>query len=308
MSELTLFAALTALVCLPLCFALAAAALPLTSAALLFNPPKRVKVFRDKYGQQTSTSCLLCGLVAVLGLVGGALALQSLAPASAAFWLGWPLPLLPLCAGLAVSAALAVVYRAVWQNLKDNRPLHSAIGVAATLAAWALGYLFVSFFRHYVLSPLQPSEDPFLFIPPLDSVAWLLLPAALGMSLALAGSVGTLYLIHRRDKDDFGRDYYNYGLKMGSRWSIAGAALAVASAAVAAVRLWPSVRDLPVRPVFFWGEAVFLCALAMAAILWGLVLRNQNALRLKVHLVAAFALSWLALSAQALVNLRFFLG
>ena len=308
MSELTLFAALAALVCLPLSLALAAAGLPLTSAVLLFNPPKRVKVFRDKYGQQTSTSCLLCGLFAVLGLVCGAAALQQFAPASAAFWLGWPLPALPLAAALLLSAALAGAYRAVWQNLKDNRPLHSAIGVAASLAAWALGYLFLSFFRHYALSPLQPEDDPFLFVPPLDSLAWLLLPAALCLTLVMAGSVATLYLIHRRDKDDFGRDYYNYGLKMGSRWAVGGAAGTMACIAGMGLRLWPTVRDLPLRPLFFWGEAVTLLALLMAVILWVLVMRNQNALRLKLHMVAAFILAWLAVSAQAVVSLRFFLG
>ncbi|GFK95526.1 hypothetical protein NNJEOMEG_03392 [Fundidesulfovibrio magnetotacticus] len=308
MNEHLLHAAVTALACLPLALALAASGLPMASAVLLFNPPKRVKVFRDKFGQQTATCALLTGLIALLGLTGGAFALHRLFPAASSFWLGWPLPLGPLAGGAALCAVLAAVYRATWQAMKDQRALHAGIGSAASLAGFGLGYLFLSFFRHFAVSPLEASADPALFLPPTASTAWIILPGMLAMAFCLAGATGSLYLIHRRDKDDFGRDYYVYSLKMACKWALFAALAALAAQGGLFAALWPSVRDLPLRPVFFWGEAGGALALLMACLLWGMVTRNQNPMRLKLHCVAGAILAWLGLTGQMAACARFFLG
>lgn len=306
MSEHVLFAAVTALVCLPLSLALAASGLPLTSAALLLHPPKRIKVFRDKYGQQAASCCLLAGLVATLCMGGGAILIQGRFPAAASFWLDWPLPIVPIAAGLVVSAGLAVVYRAAWQTLKNNRAAHSAIGICATLAAWILGYLFLSFLRHFAVSSIDPSQDPALFVPPLDSAGWLFLPCALALSLAMAGASASLYLIYRRDKDDFGRDYYTYALKLASKWALFSTLAAVAVQAGLFAKLWPSVRDLPIRSVFFWGEGLALGSFALACLLWGLVLKSQNPLRLKLHCIVGFVLAWAGLAGMMAAWAKFY--
>jgi hypothetical protein len=307
-NENLLFAAVTALACLPLSLALASAGLPLASAALLLNPPKRVKVFRDKYGQQTATFCLLTGLLSVACLGAAAGFMPSVFPAAASFWLGWPLPLAPLAVLLVLAAGLSVAYRATWQTLKENRPIHAALGMAATACAWGLGYLFVSFARHFAVSPADPAADPALFLPPLASASWVLLPCLLALSLAMAGAAAPLYLIHRREKDDFGRDYYNYALKMASKWAMGGSLAAVASQAGLFAMLWPVVRDMPIRASFFWGEAVALAAFAMAGLLWTMVIKNQNPLRLKLHCVAGYLLAVAGLSGMAVAVARFFFG
>lgn len=307
-NEHYLFAAFTALVCLPLSLALAAAGLPVTSAVLLVNPPKRVKVFRDKYGQQTATLCLLAGLAAAVGIGGGAVLVQKNFPAVASFWLGWPLPVMPLAAALVLAAGLALVFRAAWQALKDKRLAHAAIGCASTAAGWSFGYLFLAFLRHFVLSTAEPGADPSFFLPPLESASWLLFALSLPLSLALAGAYSTVYLIYRRDKDDFGRDYYNFALKLASKWALFSTFAALAALAGIFARIWPLVRDLPVRPFFFWGEGVAVMSLLMACTLWGLVIRNQNPLRLKLHCVAACLLAVTGLSGLMYANLKYFIG
>lgn len=308
MSEHLLFAAMTALVCLPLSLALAAAGLPLTSAVLLVNPPKRVKVFRDKYGQQTATLSLLFGIVAMASLAGGAVLLQLNFPAAASFWLGWPLPLTPIAGLLFIAAALAVIFRASWQSLKDKRPLHAAIGVAATLSGWGLGYLFLSFLRHFAVSSADPGADPTLFLPPLESAAWTHLPLSVALTIAMAGAAAPLYLIHRRDKDDFGRDYYNYALKLAAKWALGATLASLACLGVIAAGLWPAARELPIRPVFFWGGCSGLGCFLLACLLWMLVIRNQNPLRLKLHCAAAFLLAWCGISGVMLAGVKFFFG
>jgi hypothetical protein len=307
-SENLLFLAMAALVCLPLSLILAAGGLPMTSALLLFSPPKRFKVFRDKYGQQTATFCLLAGVASAVFLAGGGILVRSACPAAASFWLGWPLPIAPLTGCLALSGALALAYRAAWQGLKNNKAAHACLGLGASLAAWILGYLFVSFFRHFAVSPAGPGLDPSLFLPPLASAAWPHLPLVWALSLTMAGASTSLYLIHRRDKDDFGRDYYNYSLKLACKWSLFSALGAMAALAWLAAMLWPAVRNLPVRTEFFWGESTGLGCLVMACLLWGLVLKSRNPLRLKLHCVSAAILAWIALTGMAVGSVKFFLG
>ncbi len=287
---------------------LAAASLPLAGAIPLVRPPKRVKVFRDKFGQQTATLALLLGLcgLAVLALSGVFLHLRF--PDVTAFWLALPLPALPLAVCLLVAAALTCVFRASWQSMKDRRTLHASLGIAATVAAWIFGYLAVAFFRHFVLSPTQPGPDLALFLPPADSSAWLLVPLTLSLSLTQAGALATLYCILRRNKDDFGRDYYTYALKLGSKWALSASAAAMACQGALLAKLWPVARELPARPLIFWSSATALGALALAAILWILVIRNQHPLRLKLHLVVAWVLSLVCLVGLSAAYTRIFMG
>ncbi len=308
MNENLLLPAVASLVSLPLSLALAAAGLPLASAVLLMSPPKRVKVFRDKFGQQTATFCLFVGLVALLCMGGAAAFIKFNYPAAASFWLALPLPLAPLAGGAALAAVLAAVYRAIWQNMRDNRPVHAALGMAATLAGWITCYLGVSFFRHFVATPVEPSADPALFLPPLESAAWFILGAALALTLTFAGALGSLYLIYRRDKDDFGRDYYNYSLKLACKWSLFSVLPALAALGAHFAKIWPEVRNLPIRQTFFWSEAAALAAFVMACLLWTLVIKNQNPLRLKVHCVVGYILSLAGLAGVALAYVTYYFG
>jgi len=307
-NEQVLIVAACVLSCLPLTLALAASGLPLASAALLFSPPKRVKVFRDKFGQQTATFCLLAGMVSLASLAAAAAFLQVKQPAAASFWLGWPLPLAPMAGGTILSMILAGLYRGLWQNMRDNRPVHAAIGLAATLSGWGLGYLLLSFLRHFVVSSVEASADPSLFLPPSDSGAWFLAAAIPALSLSLAGSLGSLYLIRRRDKDDFGRDYYNYALKLACRWSLVPLLPALGALGVLLAQVWPVVRNLPARPFFFWSVAGAAAAYLMAFLLWALVIKNQNPLRLKLHCIMGYVLSWLGLSGLLCAFATYYFG
>jgi len=287
---------------------LAAAGLPLASAALLFSPPKRVKVFRDKFGQQTATLCLLAGFTALVCLGGTGVLLARTSPAIASFWFAWPLPLAPLTAGLALTGLLALVYRAVWQALKHKRPVHAAIGVAATLAAWAQGYLFVSFFRHFATIVSAPAEDPALFAAPSGSLTWMLLPLACCLTLALAGAIAGLYLIARRNKDDFGRDYYNYALKLACKWALFASLPSLALHSWFIIQIWPAARELPIASLLLWSENAASVCLVLACLLWAVVLKAKNPLRLKFLCLCAAILIWLALTAMAVGSVKYFLG
>jgi len=307
-NEQIIFLSFSALAGLILALALGAAGLPLASATPLVKPPKRVKVFRDKFGQQAATLALLLGVAGLAALASAGVVLHYRFPDVTAFWLAWPLPALPLAGCLLGAGVLTSIYRAAWQGMKNRRALHASLGLAASVLAWAFGYLALAFFRHFVLSPTQLTSDMAFFLPPADSCAWLLLPLLFALSLSQAGALVTLYCILRRNKDDFGRDYYTYALKLGAKWALPAAAAAMACQAGLLAKLWPLVRDLPARPLIFWSSATALGALALACILWILVIRNQTPLRLKLHLITAWVLSWVGLSGLCAAYARIFLG
>lgn len=305
MSDTTLFLIITALFCLPLFLFLAAAGLPMASAALLFAPPKRVKVFRDKFGQQTATLCLLAGFLGLAFLFGFSFSRSN--PAGISFWLAWPLPLLPM-AGVVLAGLLALVYRATWQGFKNKRPLHALIGVAATLVAWTLAYFVVISFRHLAATGAASATTPMLFLPPLDSLAWYYLPLALALSLTLAGTAASLYLVLRRNKDDFGRDYYNYAVKLACKWALIFCLPALILHIGLAFRLKLATMALPNAALFLWSALAARVCLAVACLFWVLVLKSQNPLRLKFLCFCAALLVWMAIAGMAVGSVTYFLS
>lgn len=298
----------TALACLPLAVLLAAAALPLTASALAFHPPKRVKVFRDKFGQQTATLAVFLGLAGVACLAAAGLFVNLKFPEWAAFWLGWPLPLAPLAATALPAGACLLTYRASWSSLRDRPALHACLGLAATALGWLTAYLFLVSLRHFVLSPMPPAASAAFFLPPAGSALWLLAAFCPALGLLLAGASATLYLLARRDKDDFGRDYYAYAVQLGSKWALFSSLAAVAILAGLTVALWPMAQIQPWRPLFFWGLGTAVCALLLASALWFLVIRAIHPLRFKVHLISGLALAWIALIGACSALGRLFLG
>ena len=307
-NDLLAFMIVMALICLPLALALGAAGLPMSTAYLAINPPQRVKVLRDKFGQHGATLAIFLGMISLvcLGLTG--LILSWKFPDWASFWLGWPLPLLPMSCCLGLAAILLCLYRATWHALRNKTLVRACLGLGSTAMGWIFSYLCLTAFRHFVVSAIAPTVDIDFFLPPIFSSTWLIWPQTLALSLCLAGGSSALYLIHRREKDDFGRDYYNYCLKLASKWACLALLAAVALQLTLAAMLWPQVKDLPVRGVFFWGQALSICASGLACLLWVEVMRSQTPLRLKLHLITAWVAVWLELSLVCGAYARVFLG
>jgi len=293
-NDTTLISAVILLCGLSVLLFLTAAGLPLTSAALLFAPSKRVKVFRDKFGQQTATLCLLTGFLGLLCLA--ACIFVSLTRPNSHFPVLTSPLLIPLAGAFVLAGLLALVYRAAWQGLKHKRVIHASIGAAATLAAWAAFYLFIASSRQHPATPSAPAPDLETLI--LSTGSWIFLFLLCALSLTLAGALSSLYLILRRKKDDFGRDYYNYALKLACKWALFSAVPVLAFHAWLTVMLAGPMTFSPAARGYaaflIWdGPAAALCLL-IACVFWALVLKNQNPLRLKLLCIVATVLTWAA--------------
>ncbi|NDY56151.1 hypothetical protein G3N56_05245 [Desulfovibrio sulfodismutans] len=291
-----------------LALALAAAGMPVVSASGGFFKTKRIKIFLDKFGQQTTTFALLGGGYVFLLTLLAAVALPFAAPESAAFFFAWPLPVLPLAAPLFFGAILFLVYRGLWQRMKNSKSAHSLIGIASGLAFFAALYALVSTFRLFSLhSPLPLSGWDF-FVPPQNAFFWPILLETLTLALCLAGGCGGLYLVARRNKDDFGRDYYGFTLKLAARWAFFAGLVHLATLGHIYNGLWPFATAHAASDLLFWSMTASLALWALALALWGITSFSSYALRMKWALFTAAVLAVAALACQSAFFWLLFFG
>ncbi|WP_428566400.1 MAG: hypothetical protein ACP59X_06220 [Solidesulfovibrio sp. DCME] len=265
--------------------ALAAAGVPTITAMTGLRQIKRLKIFIDKFGQQAATFALLGGLwiFVVLGAALGAV--RFLLPAKAPYFAAVPWPLAALAGPVLAGAAAFLCYRGLWQRLKTRKPLHGAIGLAATLLLWLAFWAGLAMLRPFCLGLAVPADPAFL-VPPGNSLFWRMLAEGLTLSVGLAGTFTGAWLVWRRDKDDFGRDYYNFTLRLAARVGFVGQVLALGAMGWLVMGLLPLVGELSGRltiAVALYGSGALGTLLCL-----GVVMPQENALRHKFMLVAAF--------------------
>ncbi len=276
----------------------------------------RKKVFLDKLGRQVATMAL-------------ALAVGTL-PFSGGMWvLSWarewyelhtrhpelrlpdfsPLlagePSLYLAGVFVLVLVLLGLYVGLWNRLKGAKGVHALLGGICGLAAMALLFGILSFARAVRVSPLLGTADgrvlEFLTLLPLHdpgSVVWPLWVEALLTSLAAAGALGLPFLLLRRGKDDFGRDYYQFAMRFTASWAFWNTlfqALALVWA-VWTLGRWAGGTALG-TPLMFFPAAALVMQLA-ACLLWSFVRRAENPLRAKPSVILAAVLFAFSLSAQ----------
>jgi hypothetical protein len=273
--------------------ALAAAGIPCITSLVGLRNVKRLKIFIDKFGQQASTFALLGGFWAFAVLGATLTATRFLAAAKAPYFLGLPLPLVTIAGPVLAGAAAFLFYRGQWQRLKTNKPLHAVIGLSATVLLWAAFYAGLAASRPLVLG-MTPDAGAGFLTPPGASLFWRLLVEGLALSLALAGTFTGAWLVWRRDRDDFGRDYYNFTMRLSARAGFTGHVLALAAMAWIGVSLMPLVGELSSRltvalTLYGTGTLFSLACLSF-------VMTQENALRHKALLAAAFLATLLALT------------
>lgn len=273
--------------------ALASAGIPLITSLVGLSKVKRLKIFTDKFGQQAATFALLGGLWLFIVLIAALAVLWFLAPAKAPYYLGLPFPLAAVAGTVLAGAVAFLTYRGAWQRLKAQKSQHGAIGLTATLLLWAALYVGLAAARPLVLS-LPPATDPAFLLPPGNSLVWRLFALGLTLSLGLAGTFTGAWLVWRRDKDDFGRDYYNFTLRLSARVGFVGHVLSLGAMGWLGLALLPLAGELTTRLAIslgLYGTGVLLTLVSL-----GFIMPQENALRHKVLLIAAFFGSLLALT------------
>lgn len=275
------------------------AALGSPAIALLGETTAKAKkrVFYDKYGQQTGVMgiALIVLLLVVYALmlgVGFAKYPQLIKPL-----LSTTSPFFVPLVAFVVFAVFGLTHFTTWKKMRQAKAVHMAFGAISAIAAFACiataipAKLAFGFTDHQAAADIQA-----LALPMAIMYALLIMAAAAALSAA--------YLVMRRNKDDFGRDYYNFSLPLACRW----AALPMLGFlgcqgwlfAIMPESIKTLIMGTPLLYVWIGAAALGL----ICSLIWFIIAGNKSPLRLKGLAFLAVFLFWL----MHVLNTTFFVN
>ncbi|WP_285907946.1 hypothetical protein [Pseudodesulfovibrio pelocollis] len=258
------------------------------------------RVFLDKYGQQVAAMgavlfplflIILAGSIGLATVRFPQLTSRLLDPAS---------PFLISLAALGVFALLGPAYFLTWKKLRESRGIHMLLGIGAALAA-ATGVAVTVPAK--LLAGLPPEAVQAGLGP--GSMLWPMATMHIILCVTAAAGLSCVYLVLRRHRDDFGRDYYRFSLNLASRWAVAAMLSFLACQgwllAVLPEPLATMTTGTPLGLVWAAG-----CGLGLiCAILWLVTARSQTPLRFKGLTFVAACLLWLMHAMNATLFMNF---
>lgn len=188
----------------------------------------------------------------------------------------------------ALGSLLLAAYDLSWKGSKQRRLMHFLLGCLANVCIkygyWGLVVLALLLFRGL------PLNTP-AFIPTSGSALWPFFGLWMPLSLSLASGLGLCYLVLRRDKDDWGRDYYRFAAPFLAKWHL------MTSLACLALLIWLflSLKDgmnLFLPWIFYPGMASVGC-LALGMLLTLALILNENPMRMKVAMLGVVLANYL---------------
>lgn len=289
---------------------LAAVGLPLVGGMSELAARSQGQVFFRKASQQTAPVGLT--LLAYTLLVAGSASYMVLARSGGGELAAlFALPvLLPVGLWLLLAAVFGLTFRA----MKNAGGLHAVLGILAGFCGF-LGIHAVAALIRASLSPLHATPEAGtaglalapLLAPSLSTALWPLSAHFILLAPAAAGGVGLVWLILRRERDDWGRDYYAFAMRLMARWSSIPLLLALA------VQSWLvfSLNDLPPALLtrtdhaapFVGGQILGLVAV------WLLlrVSKSENPMRERPQIFAALGCLWCMVGGNVYAILKFML-
>ena len=268
------------------------------------------QVFLDKFGQQMTRMALWSLLVSFL-LAGGCLVLASYRFGFAVEGLlaadpnlmAWPPGLLVLAAVLLWLSLVS------WRPLKRRHSAHLLFGLLATAALFLFIPVAVNVAGHQFRGSTEEAGAAMMWWSALWPISGQHLGPLVGQLFCLGpgcgGAWALMYLLKRRNRDDFGRDYYRHMSPLGARWALAFT-LQVPFAAWMARDILKTPWQELMHQDMSWAFGVFLVLAALAAILWSKVLKSTHPMREKAAMIGSALCVWIAVSANVLGYVRLF--
>lgn len=257
------------------------------------------RVFYDKYGQQTASMGLILLLI-LLGIYGAAAVVAIVKfPQLINDLIAPTQPILGTVIAFGTFVVLSFPYFLTWKKMRNAKGLHITLGLGAAIASIVCVAIAVpAKLMIGITSNAANAQEATAMVAPLATMyAILIISAAAAMSCA--------YLILRRNKDDFGRDYYTFALKLAARW----AALPMIGFLLCQGWLFfvlpenIKVMTLGTPLSMVWGAAVALGLLCVG--IWSIIARSNTPLQLKGLFFLAVGLMWIMHTMNATLFMNF---
>ncbi len=265
----------------------------------------RGKVFYDKCAQQIARMTLwLVGIAFALGVIATLTLGFNLSPELFEPPFGRAMPFLLVLPVLCF--ILTFIYYRSWKALRKARMLHVLIGLAAGVLALGTLFQLLLFVRGLLLPLPGLSADAGVaevgraMIRDLaeESSVWLSFIHSAAVGLGAAGAASLAWLLLRRKRDVYGRDYYVFAVQYCARWAFVST---IAGLIISAVLIWrilagspPGLTQTPPLVSFIVGYGFPL----LCCVIWGVILLSTAPLRHKPGMVGACVLLLCAIYAQ----------
>lgn len=273
---------------------LSAIGAPILAVILEITAKTRNKIFYDKLAKQMSSLSLIMYVLFLICAAGAATYFTRQFDWLAEWFTSTSSPVLMVYITVAFTLVMLIPYTMLWKSMKKNKLLHILLGVFSALGGIATIHAATMtmkvFFMQQAATPFpkvpeQPFINHFLVIP--QAAGLYLSGLYLIMALSFAASIGGLYLVLRRNKDDFGRDYYKFSLPVIAKWAfIPTFALLVAVSAVVIYLSGSATGILSNKTTTIcFGISTFFTVLNCA--IWIVTWRSSTPMRHKIGLTLA---------------------
>lgn len=292
---------------------LASLCAPLVAVATEIGYGIRKKAFLDKCAMQISQSALVNAIFILFAFAAGAWMIISQTQPELLEPPFSPQPAI-IASPIFAALLLLLLYTGTWQALKKVRPLHILFGLLAALLF--LGSLFLgcllaaniqqpmlfTFLWSDPLVLLQTLLADFLTTPPMWAMVGYLFCTGVVFGMALA----QIWLILRRQRADFGRDYYAFAMQYCARIALM---FTVFSTALVGGVYWLLRQSTPPELSQPHDPGILLIAAGLplcCCLLWLVIVKSSTPMRHKPGVVFGLVFSYVALCAQILMLMTTF--
>lgn len=257
------------------------------------------KKFMDKFALQVTRLSLICvAMWVILALVVVIWSYYS------SFWnilIEIPRNYFYLSAGtFSLGVLFLIIYFMSWRSLNKHKFVHLIFSLFSIICLWSFFYISFNYALQFILQSKKVGTDTCLIsvftgLSATYPIIWPFTSQFILLVFGGTGALSLLYILLRRKKDNFGRDYYRYALASAAKWSFVFPAQVI-------TLVWIDylVKDqiqffaLPLS--FILPFAGLLVCFLILVFLWLRVLRSTIPLRFKGSILFSAVLSWASLS------------
>lgn len=196
---------------------------------------------------------------------------------------------------LSLAVLLSSLYYTLWNILRNMPVLHMTLGMLSgvqgcvTVLATLAAARFLAAFAHPEAATMTIAE---IFPATWSAPLWSALCYTPPLLLAMPAGFGALWLLLRRQQDDFGRDHYNTMIPWCAGWARnAWCLLWLLLLISGGLQIWLHWQGGVFSPQDAIVESTRLLLWLIPVLLWTMVRRSAIALRHKLTLLAALLIS-----------------
>ena len=196
---------------------------------------------------------------------------------------------------LSLAVLLSSIFFVLWRMLKNMAVLHMTIGIfSGVMGCVALGVTIISLrflaaFAHPDTATIGMDR---IFPLQWEAPFWTSVIYTLPLVFTMSAALGAFWLVLRRNRDDFGRDYYNTMIPWCATWARNGWMLLwLLLLASAGIQIWHTWQGGGFSQQEAILESSRILLWLIPALLWTMVCRSAIALRHKFTLLAALCLA-----------------